>query len=119
MKNLRASILLQDPVEAREGSVTNFPCVASPPVYSPPSATSVASIIGSQSQLRRSGSSVLRKSYTSDDELDVLNSPLASIFIDGFQSSPVQSKPNWISKGNGYQNAIRYELLRDVWNKSE
>ncbi|XWS32656.1 hypothetical protein CRYUN_Cryun22dG0008700 [Craigia yunnanensis] len=112
----------EDPVEAREGSVTNFPCVASPPVYSPPLATSVASIIGevgSQSQPRRNGFSVLRKSYTSDDELDELNSPLASIFIDGFQSSPVQSKPNWISKGNGYQNAIRYELLRDVWMKSE
>ncbi|OMP05576.1 hypothetical protein COLO4_08741 [Corchorus olitorius] len=112
----------EDPVEAREGSITNFPCAASPPVYLPPSATSVAQIIGevgSQSQLRRSGSSVVRKSYTSDDELDELNSPLASIFIDGFRSSPVQSKPNWISKGNGYQNAIRYELLRDVWINSE
>ncbi|XP_022775506.1 uncharacterized protein LOC111317311 [Durio zibethinus] len=112
----------EDPVEAREGSVRDFPCVASAPVYSPPSATSVVSIIGevgSQSQLRRSGSSVLRKSYTSDDELDELNSPLASIFIDGFRSSPVQSKLNWISKGNGYHNATRYELLRDVWMNSE
>ncbi|KAK8992975.1 hypothetical protein V6N11_049033 [Hibiscus sabdariffa] len=112
----------EDPAEAREGFVANFPYAASPPVYSPPSAASVASIIGevgSQSQLRRSGSSVLRKSYTSDDELDELNSPLASIFIDGFRSSAVQSKPNWISKGNNYQNAIRYELLRDVWMKSE
>ncbi|XVF13936.1 hypothetical protein REPUB_Repub09cG0012800 [Reevesia pubescens] len=112
----------EDPVEAREGSITNFPCSASPPVYSPPSATSLASIIGEvgcQSQLRRSGSSVLRKSYTSDDELDELNSPLASIFIDGFRSSPAQSKPNWISKGNGYQNAIRYELLRGVWMNSD
>ncbi|KAL4387297.1 hypothetical protein GQ457_09G009140 [Hibiscus cannabinus] len=112
----------EDPAEAREGFVANFPYVASPPVYLPASASSVTSIIGevgSQSQLRRSGSSVLRKSYTSDDELDELNAPLASIFIDGFQSSHVQSKPNWISKGNGYQNAIRYELLRDVWTKSE
>ncbi|KAK8511442.1 hypothetical protein V6N13_024079 [Hibiscus sabdariffa] len=112
----------EDPAEAREGFVANFPYAASPPVYSPPSSSSVASIIGevgSQSQLRRSGSSVLRKSYTSDDELDELNSPLASIFIDGFRSSVVQSKPNWISKGNSYQNAIRYELLRDVWMKSE
>ncbi|KAE8680878.1 hypothetical protein F3Y22_tig00111366pilonHSYRG00267 [Hibiscus syriacus] len=112
----------EDPAEAREGFVANFPYAASPPVYLPPSASSVASIIGevgSQSQLRRSGSSVLRKSYTSDDELDELNSPLASIFIDGFRSSSVQSKPNWISKGNNYQNAIRYELLRDVWMKSE
>ncbi|KAG4180335.1 hypothetical protein ERO13_A10G159800v2 [Gossypium hirsutum] len=112
----------EDPAEAREGFVTSFPYVASPPIYSPPSATSIASIIGevgSQSQLRRSRSSVLRKSYTSDDELDELNSPLASIFNDGFRSSPVKSKPIWISKGNNYQNAIRYELLRDVWKKSE
>ncbi|XVE67731.1 hypothetical protein DITRI_Ditri09bG0012100 [Diplodiscus trichospermus] len=111
----------EDAVDAREGSITNFPCVASPPVYSPPSATSVAIIgeVGNQSQLRRSGSSVHRKSYTSDDELDELKSPLASIFDNGFRWSPVQSKPNWISKGNGYQNAIRYELLRDVWMNSE
>ncbi|MFQ6620637.1 hypothetical protein Gotur_000069 [Gossypium turneri] len=112
----------EDPVEARKGSITNFPCVASPPVYSPPSATSVASIIGevgSKSQPRRSGSSVLRKSHTSDDELDELNSPLSSIFIDGFLSSPVQSKPNRISKGNSNQSAIRYKLLRDVWMNSE
>ncbi|XVF60082.1 hypothetical protein PTKIN_Ptkin08bG0014900 [Pterospermum kingtungense] len=113
----------EDPVEAKEGCITNFPCIASPPAYTPPSPTSVASIIGQvgcQSQLRRSGSSVLRKSYTSDDELNELNSPLASIFIDGFRSSPVhQSKPTWISKGNGHQNAIRYELLRDVWMNSE
>ncbi|KAK9010841.1 hypothetical protein V6N11_043709 [Hibiscus sabdariffa] len=112
----------EDPLEAREGSITNFPCTASPPVYSQPSATSVASIIGEvgskSHHLRRSGSSVLRKSHASDDELDELNSPLSSIF-DDFQSSSVQSKPNWISKGNGNQNAIRYRLLRDVWMNSE
>ncbi|KAL4379561.1 hypothetical protein GQ457_02G012340 [Hibiscus cannabinus] len=111
----------EDPLEAREGSIMNFPCVASPPVYSLPSATSVASIIGevgSKSHLRRSGSSVLRKSYTSDDELDELNSPLTSIFNE-FQSSSVQSKSNCISKGNGYQSAIRYKLLGEVWMNSE
>ncbi|GMJ08853.1 hypothetical protein HRI_004554500 [Hibiscus trionum] len=112
----------EDPAEAREGFVANFPYASSPPVYLPPSASSVASIVGevgSQTQMRRSGSSVLRKSYTSDDELDELNSPLASILFDGSRPSPAQSKPNWISKGNSYQNAIRYELLRDVWMKSE
>ncbi|GLT33113.1 hypothetical protein SLA2020_077260 [Shorea laevis] len=109
---------VEDPAEAREGSVTNFPCPAAPPVYTAPSASSVASIIGeggAQPQLRKSGSSVLRKSYTSDDELDELSSPLASIFNDTFRSVSVPSKPSWISQGNGYQNAIRYELLRDVW----
>ncbi|GKV07943.1 hypothetical protein SLEP1_g19639 [Rubroshorea leprosula] len=108
----------EDPAEAREGSVTNFPCAAAPPVYTAPSASSVASIIGeggAQPQLRKNGSSMLRKSYTSDDELDELSSPLASIFNDTFRSVSVPSKPSWISHGNGYQNAIRCELLRDVW----
>ncbi|KAM1428437.1 hypothetical protein ACFX2I_044765 [Malus domestica] len=75
--------------------------------------------VGSQSQLRRSGSSVLRKSYTSDDELDELNSPLASIFIDSSRSSPVATKPSWVSKRNGNQTSVRYELLREVWMNSE
>lgn len=109
-------------LEAGEESITNFPCIAAPPLYTPPSADSVASTIGdfgSNSQLRRSGSSVLRKSYTSDDELNELNSPLASIFISSSQSSPVPMRPSCISKGNNNQSAVRYELLRGVWMKSE
>ncbi|GLT43367.1 hypothetical protein SLA2020_173210 [Shorea laevis] len=112
----------EDPDEVNEGSVTSFPCAAAPPLYSPPSAASVTSIIGearARPQLRKSGSSVLRKSYTSDDELDELSSPLASIFNDGMRSESVSSKPSWISRGNENQNGIRYELLRDVWTKSE
>ncbi|KAL5864464.1 hypothetical protein ACOSQ3_001978 [Xanthoceras sorbifolium] len=112
----------EDPLEVGEESVTNFPCAAAPPLYTPPLAAAVAGIIGeigSQSQLRRSRSSVVRKSYTSDDELDELNSPLSSIFIDGSRSSPVSRRPNWISKENNNQNAVRYELLRDIWMNSE
>ncbi|KAH9743590.1 C2 NT-type domain-containing protein [Citrus sinensis] len=109
-------------LEAGEESITSFPCIAAPPLYTPPSADSVASSIGdfgSNSQLRRSGSSVVRKSYTSDDELDELNSPLASIFISSSRSFPVPTRPSRISKGNNNQSAVRYELLRDIWMTSE
>lgn len=114
--------LIQDSLETGEESVTNFPCTAAPPLYVPPSVDSVSSVIGefgSPSQLRRSGSSVVRKANTSDDELDELNSPLTSILIDGSRSSPFPSSPSWISRGNNSQNAIRYELLRDIWMSCE
>ena len=64
---------------------------------------------------------MLRKSYTSDDELDDLNSPLALILNDGPRSSPpvATTKTGWISKEKNNQNAVRYELLRDVWMESE
>lgn len=115
-------LLIKDNLEAGEEALINVPCSGAGTVYLPPSTTSIASIIGEvggQSQLRRSGSSVVRKSYTSDDELDELNSPLASIFIGSSGSSPVASKLNWVPKGNINQNAVRYELLRDVWMNSE
>ncbi|XVF85220.1 hypothetical protein PTKIN_Ptkin17bG0100400 [Pterospermum kingtungense] len=57
----------EDLSEAGEDSITNYPCMATPIVYSPPSAASLTSIIvdiGSQA-MQRSRSSVLRKSYTS------------------------------------------------------
>ncbi|KAB1211752.1 hypothetical protein CJ030_MR6G015025 [Morella rubra] len=108
--------------ETGEESLMNFPCTAAPIVYSAPLTASVANVIGdvgSQPHLKRSGSSVLRKSNTSDDELDELNSPLAPILIAGSRSSAVPTKPAWIAKGNVNQNVVRYELLRNVWMNSE
>ncbi|XP_002509546.2 uncharacterized protein LOC8271767 [Ricinus communis] len=110
----------EDPVDVEE-SVTSIPCIAAPPLYLPPAAASVGDTIGqsgNQSQLRRNGS-LLRKSYASDDELDELISPLASIFLDGSRSSPASSTLSWKSKEIGNQNPIRYELLREVWMNSE
>ncbi|XP_031381164.1 uncharacterized protein LOC116195897 isoform X2 [Punica granatum] len=104
----------EDPIEAETGSVTTYPYIAAPPLYVPPSPASVVGIIGENNgpaPFRRSGSAVLRKSYTSDDELDELNSPMASLLLDGTQSSPVARRD--------HQNALRYELLRDVWLNSE
>ncbi|KAL5581322.1 hypothetical protein UlMin_013764 [Ulmus minor] len=113
----------EDSPEGAEEAAANFPCTASAIAYSPPSTASIARIIGEvggQPHLRRSGSLVLRKSYTSDDELDELNSPLALVLTDGSSSSsPVPSKSGWMPKAKGNLNAVRYELLRNVWIESE
>lgn len=115
--------LTQDDDNLEDGneSINNFPCNAAPIVYSPPPAATITSItgeIGSESELRRSRSSVVRKSYTSDDELDELNYPLSSILNSG-SSSPASTKHNWKWKESSDESAIRYELLRDVWMNSE
>lgn len=73
---------------------------------------------GSGSHLTRSGSLVLRKSYTSDDELDELDSPLTSI-IGSSQDSHSSEKLGWILNGNGRGNDVRFQLLREVWMNSE
>ncbi|WOL14343.1 hypothetical protein Cni_G23123 [Canna indica] len=99
-------------LESNQEEIRNIPCNASPIIYCPPSVTSIKNIVGeirSTSLLRRSGSSVIRKCHTSDDELEELDSPLASIIID---KSPT---PKFETKGNGNSCAIRYQLLREVW----
>ncbi|GER31344.1 hypothetical protein STAS_07332 [Striga asiatica] len=102
-----------DSFDSEDGSIMNFPCASAPIVYQPPQADSVAIALGefgTQPQLSRSRSSVLKKSQTSDDELEELDSPLKSIILDGFQASPSS-----VLKENGSRNALRYQLLRDVW----
>lgn len=111
----------EDSLEGAEESITSFPCIATPPVYSPPSAASFASIIGevgSQS-LQRSGSSLLRKSHISDDELDELDSPITSIIGDNSRGTPTSTKPSWLPKGKGGRDVVRYRLLREVWRDGE
>lgn len=101
---------VEDPLDNEEESITNIPCNAAPVVYLPPSAALLATFIGEagrESQLRRSGS-VLRKAYTSDDELDELDSPLASI-TDSRATSMTSSK------SSGIRAVVRYELLQEVW----
>ncbi|KAF5188123.1 EEIG1/EHBP1 protein amino-terminal domain protein [Thalictrum thalictroides] len=107
----------EDPLDDEEESIKTFPCSAAPVFYSPPSAAFLASIIGEvgkKSHLRRSGS-VLRKSYTSDDELHELDSPLTSI-TDSLKCS---SAPSWKAKENGGPNVVRYELLQEVWRDDD
>lgn len=100
-------------------SSSSFPYTASPVVYVPPSPADVAEKVaeaGGKSQLERNVSKVQKKGYTSDEELEELDSPLMSI-IDKSVSSP----PAIIANGNGKhvgQNGanVRYELLREVWS---
>ncbi|XP_027358816.1 uncharacterized protein LOC113867616 isoform X2 [Abrus precatorius] len=114
--NVFEALNSENDMEDGKESVKNIPCIAASIVYSPPPATSIASIVGemgSKSQLRRNRSSVVRKSYTSDDELDELKSPLSSIFLS------VSTKSSLKFKENRNESPVRYELLRDVWMNSE
>lgn len=105
-----AALDSEDDFEVDEESVTSFPFTANPTVYAPPSAASLSHIIGEvgSQTLLRSGSSVLRKSYTSDDELDELDSPIISIIKENMQEKRKDNRP-----------VVRYQLLREVWKDSE
>ncbi|KAE8707283.1 Thioredoxin O2, putative isoform 1 [Hibiscus syriacus] len=107
--------------EAVDESITNFPCMANPTVYSPPSAASLTGIIGliGNQALQRSRSSVLRKSYTSDDELDELDSPISSIIIENPRDSTTAKGPNWMRTGEGGRKVVRYQLIREIWKDGE
>uniref|UniRef100_A0A5B6YXZ7 C2 NT-type domain-containing protein n=1 Tax=Davidia involucrata TaxID=16924 RepID=A0A5B6YXZ7_DAVIN len=112
----------EDNLEASGESVTSFPCIASPTVYSPPPGASLTRIIGEVGShtLQRSGSSsVVRKSHASDDELDELDSPITSIVVDNSRVYPTSTNLNWMPKGKGGRNVVRYQLLREVWKESE
>ncbi|KAG6712576.1 hypothetical protein I3842_05G110300 [Carya illinoinensis] len=110
----------KDHLEADEFSITSFPCTAAPTVYQPPPPASLISIIGEiGNQSMTSGSSVLRKSYTSDDELDELDSPMTSIVMDNFRVSPTLEKPNLMPKRGGGRKVVRYKLLREEWRDGE
>ncbi|KAI3725944.1 hypothetical protein L1987_65740 [Smallanthus sonchifolius] len=110
----------EDSFEGGEDCVTSLPCAAASVVYHPPSASSIRHIIGdgvSRTQLTRSGS-ILRKSNTSDDELDELSSPLTAI-INNSRGSAATSKPVWRSKDTVSHSSIRYQLLKEVWINNE
>lgn len=95
--------------------------MATPTVYSPAPAASLSGIVGEvgNQALQRSGSAVLRKSYTSDDELDELDPSITSIIADNSHPSPLSAAPNWMPKGQGGRKVIRYKLLREVWKDGE
>ncbi|KAF2325754.1 hypothetical protein GH714_035790 [Hevea brasiliensis] len=98
----------EDLAEDVTESISSFPCMATPTIYSPPPAASLTNVIGEveNQTLQRSGSTVLRKSYTSDDELDELDSPMTSIIIDNSRTS-APTASNWMPKSNGGRKVIR------------
>ncbi|XP_004495366.1 uncharacterized protein [Cicer arietinum] len=104
--------LNNEDIQDDEGSITSFPCSAGSTSYAPPPASSVVGMlqeVGTPSL--RSGSFVLKKLYTSDDELDELDSPLSALGMDD------PKKKFAVVKGG--RKVVRYELLREVWKSSE
>ncbi|KAL0364304.1 UNVERIFIED_CONTAM: hypothetical protein Sangu_0528000 [Sesamum angustifolium] len=100
--------------------ITSVPCRASSTKYSPPPAALLTCVgeVGRQ-VLKSSRLSTLKKSYTSDDELDELDSPLISIIPDSYQSSSVLAKLSLMPKEKGGRNILRYQLLREIWRDDE
>ncbi|KAH0674813.1 hypothetical protein KY290_024612 [Solanum tuberosum] len=111
----------EDAEDTPEESISTVPFTASPTTYLPPSVRSIKTFLGEtgNQSLQRSSSSVLKKSYTSDDELDELDSPLSSIVADRLRGSPNLAKINLIAKGKGDRKVVRYQLLRQVWRAEE
>lgn len=102
-------------------SMSSFPYPAAPVVYTPPSTDIAEKVteVDRKSQFSRTPSSIQRKGYTSDEELDEIDSPLSSI-VDKTSSSSAHSEngngdlKDDENKGSLGSNA-RYELLREVW----
>ncbi|KAG9447154.1 hypothetical protein H6P81_013282 [Aristolochia fimbriata] len=120
-ENLLEALDTEDHLMAEDESIRHFPCSAAPIVYLPPSTAVVSGVvgdIGSRTQLRRSGSSVLRRGQTSDDELDELDMPLKSIIVDNRQC-PTSTPGGLKGKQYSYGTAVRFHLLREVWRDEE
>ncbi|XP_022857314.1 uncharacterized protein LOC111378362 isoform X2 [Olea europaea var. sylvestris] len=120
-QNIIDSLDSEETADASVESLTSYPCIASPTVYSPPPAASLNSFMGEIGTgfLQRSGSAFLKKSYTSDDELDDLDSPLTSIVPDSFHSSSALAKLSSMPQRKGGRNVLRYQLLREGWEDVE
>lgn len=101
--------------EEDTGCITVFPSAASPTVYLMPPTDSIKCFIGelNNPSLSETGSSVFKKQYTSDDELDDLDTSINSIF-----SAPgTTNSSEWMPKGYGRRKIVRYKLLREIWKE--
>lgn len=102
-------------------SIRSFPYSAAPVVYMPPASVNVAEKVaeaGGKCHLTRNVSAVQRRGYTSDEELEELDSPLSSI-IDKVPSSPTvatNGNGNHKEQGSRTTTNARYQLLREVWS---
>ncbi|KAL7585629.1 hypothetical protein Lser_V15G42923 [Lactuca serriola] len=104
-----------------EDCVSSVPCVAGSVVYDPPSASSIIKSILVRGEgvavckkhLGRTGSSVLRMSNTSDDELDDLSSPFIVINIIDASSAPTTPTPSPTPRWRLNDGSIWYQLLKE------
>ncbi|URE27495.1 Nucleolar protein [Musa troglodytarum] len=115
LEELNTESILEMRVSDKE-VIGGFPCAAAPVVYLPPSADDVAEKVGDaggKAELQRRGSMVQRKGYTSDEDLDVLDTPLAHIM----DKTPPPVSPSPVGGGHKESSTSnsRYDLLREVW----
>ncbi|GJN33619.1 hypothetical protein PR202_gb22239 [Eleusine coracana subsp. coracana] len=104
--------------------ISTFPVTATPVVYCPPSVEDVAEKVADtgcgNAELDRGASMVQRRGYTSDDDLDDLDSPLASLYDKSAPPSPCNGVAHFSSTRQGQGDSsvvnVRYELLREVWS---
>ncbi|KAG6603242.1 hypothetical protein SDJN03_03851, partial [Cucurbita argyrosperma subsp. sororia] len=117
LESLNAASIVERRVSGYSGR--NFPYTAAPVVYISPSTSDVAEKVaeaGGKSHLERNISSIQRKGYTSDEELEELDSPLSTIV-----DKPTTLSPTYNADGNGCHEDdttfnMRYKLLREVWS---
>ncbi|KAL9250880.1 hypothetical protein AKJ16_DCAP04118 [Drosera capensis] len=105
-------------------SASRFPYIAAPVVYSPPSTADVAEKVAEaprgKPHLEHKASMIQTKGYTSDEELEELDSPLSYI-VDNLRSSGdnLQSINGSIDNEElmgAFGVNARYKLLREVWS---
>ncbi|KAG8365923.1 hypothetical protein BUALT_Bualt17G0022500 [Buddleja alternifolia] len=119
-RNIIDALNSEEISEAPGVLLTSFPCTVSPTKYTPPPAALLRSVGDVRSEgLKSSRLSTLKKSYTSDDELDELDSTLTSIIPDSYQNYSALAKLSLMPKKKGGRNVVRYELLRGIWRDYE
>jgi hypothetical protein len=74
-----------------------------------------AADIGGGAKLDRKASMVQRRGYTSDDDLDDLDSPLASLIDRSTPPSPSNGFAHFSARRGVSMENTRYTLLREVW----
>ncbi|CAL5001316.1 unnamed protein product [Urochloa decumbens] len=98
--------------------ISAFPYIAAPVVYRAPSTSDAAekvADIGGGAKLDRKASMVQRRGYTSDDDLDDLDSPLASLIDRSAPPSPSNGVAHFSAQRGASMENARYTLLREVW----
>ncbi|CAO2173331.1 unnamed protein product [Urochloa humidicola] len=98
--------------------ISAFPCIAAPVVYRVPSTSDAAekvADVGGGAKLDRKASMVQRRGYTSDDDLDDLDSPLSSIIDRSAPPSPSNGIAHFSAQRGASIENTRYTLLREVW----
>ncbi|KAL0915917.1 hypothetical protein M5K25_013384 [Dendrobium thyrsiflorum] len=117
LEELNSESLIERRLSEKE-QIYNFPRTSSQVAYSPISLPdSIEKLVDAESkspELQRNSSMVMRRGYTSDEDLDDIDDPLAS-FVDRTPPvSPAMAGNKILQKQTSVSN-LRYNLLREVW----